>query len=161
MPFTPFHLGPGLATKALAGRRFSFMVFGGTQVLMDIEPLVRLYLNTPVVHGYTHTLPGALIVGIVAALSGKPISSFVLSRLDIPHYPLTWSVSWASALIGSLSHVILDAIMHDDVEPLWPFTRDNRLLHLLSVTDLHLLCLGLGVFGALGVLMRFVQSGKA
>jgi membrane-bound metal-dependent hydrolase YbcI (DUF457 family) len=29
MPFTPIHLGPGLVFKAIGGRRFSFMVFGG------------------------------------------------------------------------------------------------------------------------------------
>ena len=39
MPFTPIHLGPGAALKAIGGRHFSFMVFGGSQVLMDIEPL--------------------------------------------------------------------------------------------------------------------------
>ena len=42
MPFTPFHLGPGAVFKAIGGRHFSFMVFGGAQVLMDIEPLVGI-----------------------------------------------------------------------------------------------------------------------
>ena len=31
-PFTPLHLGPGLALKALGGRHFSLMVFAGAQV---------------------------------------------------------------------------------------------------------------------------------
>ena len=52
MPFTPFHLGPGGVLKAVGGRHFSFMVFGGAQVLMDIEVLVRMDLGTPVLHGY-------------------------------------------------------------------------------------------------------------
>jgi hypothetical protein len=42
VPFTPFHLGPGLAFKAVSGKHFSFMVFAGAQVLMDIEPLVAI-----------------------------------------------------------------------------------------------------------------------
>ena len=29
MPITPFHLGPGAAFKAIGGRHFSFVVFGG------------------------------------------------------------------------------------------------------------------------------------
>ena len=41
MPFTPIHLGPGAACKAIGGRHFRFMVFGGAQVLMDIEPLLQ------------------------------------------------------------------------------------------------------------------------
>jgi len=42
MPFTPIHLGPGAAFKAIGGRHSSFMVFGGSQLLMDIEPLVGI-----------------------------------------------------------------------------------------------------------------------
>lgn len=84
MPFTPFHLGPGAVFKAIGGRHFSFMVFGGAQVLMDIEPLVGLLRDRPVLHGYSHTLAGALVIGLIAALSGRPISEFVLRALSIP-----------------------------------------------------------------------------
>ena len=42
MPFTPFHPGAGAVFKATGGRHFSFMVFGGTQVLMDLEPAYML-----------------------------------------------------------------------------------------------------------------------
>jgi hypothetical protein len=54
-PFTPFHLGPGLAFKSAGGDRFSFVVFGGAQVLIDVEPGVRLLLGHQYVHGPTHT----------------------------------------------------------------------------------------------------------
>ena len=33
MPFTPFHLGPGAAFKAMGGKHFSFLVFGGGRSL--------------------------------------------------------------------------------------------------------------------------------
>ena len=42
MPFTPFHMGPGIFIKALLQGSFSLMVFGWTQVIMDIQPLVVL-----------------------------------------------------------------------------------------------------------------------
>ncbi|MEG1399527.1 MAG: hydrolase, partial [Acinetobacter sp.] len=42
MPFTPLHLGVGACCKAVGQRHFSFMIFAGTQVLMDIEPLLGL-----------------------------------------------------------------------------------------------------------------------
>ena len=45
MPFTPLHLGVGACCKAVGQRRFSFMIFAGTQVLMDIEPLLGLIYN--------------------------------------------------------------------------------------------------------------------
>ena len=65
MPFTPIHLGPGAACKAIGDRHFSFMVFGGAQVLMDIEPLLGIIQGWDVLHGYSHTLAGALVIGFV------------------------------------------------------------------------------------------------
>ena len=82
MPFTPIHLGPGLAFKAIGGRSFSFMVFGGAQVLMDIEPLVGILRGWPVLHGYTHTVLGALAIGTVAGIIGRPISDLALRVAD-------------------------------------------------------------------------------
>lgn len=55
MPFTPFHMGAGLALKAVAGRHFSVLTFGIAQVAMDIEPLVGMLRGAAVLHGPTHT----------------------------------------------------------------------------------------------------------
>jgi hypothetical protein len=55
MPFTPFHLGPGAVFKAVGGDRFSFMVFGGSQVLIDLEPAVLYEMKVPC-HGFTWTM---------------------------------------------------------------------------------------------------------
>ena len=76
MPFTPIHLGPGLAFKAMGGRHFSFMVFGGAQVLMDLEPLIGILRDRDVLHGVTHTWLGALVIGSVAAVIGRPMCIF-------------------------------------------------------------------------------------
>jgi hypothetical protein len=38
MPFTPFHMGPGLLMKVGLQGSFSLMVFGWTQVLIDLQP---------------------------------------------------------------------------------------------------------------------------
>ena len=40
MPFTPLHMGPGIAVKAVLQGSFSLMVFGWAQIVMDIQPLV-------------------------------------------------------------------------------------------------------------------------
>lgn len=141
MPFTPFHLGPGAAMKAVGGRHFSFMVFGGAQVLMDLEPLVRLIAGSSIVHGPTHSVPGALLVGMVAALTGKPVSEFVLRLLRIRHEPISWLASCMGAFLGTVSHVLLDAIMHGDTQPWWPLSSANPFLGLVSLRQLHLACL--------------------
>lgn len=161
MPFTPFHFGPGAAFKAIGGRHFSFMVFGGSQVLMDIEPLIGILRGKAVLHGYTHTLAGALAIGIIAALIGKPISAYVLAALRIPHYPLTWIAAFSGALAGTFSHVAFDAVMHSDMRPWWPFASSNGLLHVIQTDRLHVVCMALGALGGLVIAGRALPRGRA
>lgn len=161
MPFTPFHLGAGAALKAIGGRHFSFMVFGGSQVLIDIEPLIGLVRGWDVLHGYTHTLAGALVIGTIDGIIGKPISGYVLNLLKIPHYPITWLASFVAAYSGTLSHILLDAMMHSDMNPWWPINNQNGMLDIISVGHLHLLCLGLGIIGSIGIAIQFKKHGRA
>jgi hypothetical protein len=155
VPFTPFHLGPGAAFKAIGGRHFSFVVFGGSQVLMDIEPLVRMILGTSILHGPTHTLIGALFIGALASITGKPIGNFALRVLDIPHRPITWRASGIGGFVGTFSHVAFDSVMHDDVRPWWPFFDGGSLLGIVSLGALHLICLALGAVGAIVLAARW------
>ena len=46
-------------------------------------------------------------------------------------------------------HVIPDAIMHADARPLAPFSAVNPFLDLISLTDLHLGLVAMGVGGIL------------
>ncbi len=155
MPFTPFHLGPGAVFKAIGGNRFSFLVFGGSQVLIDIEPGVRILFGASILHGPSHTIAGAFLIGIVAALIGKPISEFALRLLRISHIGITWMASATGAFIGTFSHIFLDAIMHSDMSPWSPLSGSNELLGLISLASLHVMCLVLGVIGGLIVLIRY------
>lgn len=155
MPFTPFHLGPGVFFKGLGGTRLSFMVFGGAQVLMDIEPLVRILQRDEILHGITHTVPGALAIGLVAGATGKPISEAILKWFGILRVPITWAVSFSTAIIGTMSHIILDGVMHRDMTPFWPFADGNPLLGLLDVGMLHVLCAICAVIGGIAVAVRW------
>lgn len=154
MPFTPLHLGPGLAFKAIGGRHFSFMVFGESQVLMDIEPLIGILQHKPILHGPTHTVLGALVIGGIAAAIGKPISSCALNFLKIPHSPFTWRATLFGAYLGTFSHVFLDGIMHSDMSPLWPFVPGNPLLGVISIDRLHTACFLAGAIGLAGLATR-------
>ena len=147
MPFTPVHLGPGLLVKGALGHRFSFMVFGGTQVLMDIEPLLGILLGWDILHGPTHTFLGATGIALLATLTGRPISNLVLTWLRIAHHPITWRVSAVSALIAAWSHVALDAIMHWDSLPFSPFWQFNPWYQAITTPQLHVACVLAGVAG--------------
>jgi hypothetical protein len=161
MPFTPLHLGPGAVFKAVGGRHFSFMVFGGAQVLMDLQPLAAMLGADVELHGISHTLAGAAAIGVVAALTGRPVSLFVLRRLGIAHRPLTWAASAAGAFVGTFSHVALDALMHADMQPLWPLSSANPLLYAVGHDALQVGCIALGVIGGGIVAWRHRRERRA
>jgi membrane-bound metal-dependent hydrolase YbcI (DUF457 family) len=145
-------MGPGILIKSLLQGSFSLMVFGWAQIVMDIQPLIVLISGEGHLHGFTHTFVGAILITVIAALTGKYLSEFGLkiiriSKNDNP-ISIVWWVVFLSAFIGSFSHVLLDSIMHSDVEPFFPFILDNQFLGLISVSMLHKACLYSGLVGA-------------
>ena len=138
MPFTPLHLGIGTICKATSKHRFSFMIFGGTQVMMDIEPLLGMLLGWPTLHLFTHNLFSAISIAIISVLIGKPMSEFILKRLGYIHWQISWRVALISAFVGTFSHILLDAFMHFDMYPFFPITLENPLFGLTSVPAIHL-----------------------
>jgi membrane-bound metal-dependent hydrolase YbcI (DUF457 family) len=130
------------------------MVFGGSQVLIDVEPGVRMLFGASIFHGPTHTIAGAFLMGIVAALIGKPISEFALRLLRIRHRGITWMASATGAFVGTFSHLILDGFTSPDMSPWFPFVGSNGLLGLISLAALHHICVALGVVGGLLVFIR-------
>jgi len=150
MPFTPLHLGVGACCKAVGQRRFSFMIFAGTQVLMDIEPLLGLIYNWQYLHLYTHNLIGATLIGSIALLIGKPINQWVLrSILNYKNWSISWRTAAISAYIGGFSHIFLDAFMHHDVYFFYPWILKNPLLGLLSYSVIFYSCISAILFGSL------------
>jgi len=150
MPFTPIHMGPGIFIKAVMRSSFSLMVFGWTQIIMDIQPLVVMITGEGHLHGFTHTYMGAVLIAIFSALTGKYLSELGLKILGIAREnPITilWWVAFVSAFIGSFSHVLLDSIMHADAEPFFPISIANSMHGWLSVGALHKYCLYSGLIG--------------
>lgn len=160
LPFTPFHLGPGALFKGIGGDRFSFMIFGGSQVLIDLEPGYRMIAGDPVLHGLSHTSGGALVIGAVATLAGKPVSEFCLRLFGYPRPGISWTVAAVSAFVGAFSHIFLDAIMHADMMPWAPVSHFNGILGVLSLTMLHGACLFAGLLGAAIYMSKRVQADK-
>lgn len=152
MPFTPFHFGPGLLAKAAAPTRVSLTTFAVTQVLIDVETLYHLVRRDWPVHGQMHSFIGASTVGLVAAgavLAGRPIlNRFVpASATSAVTAELTVQAAVVGGLLGGVTHTALDAIMHSDVSPLWPFASGNGLFGFLSAEILEIGCVLAAVTG--------------
>jgi len=149
-------MGPGLLIKALLQGSFSLMVFGWAQIIMDIQPLVVLLSGEGHLHGFSHTFIGATLIGVVSALTGKHAGEFGLRRIRKNCYlPISWPVTIVSAFIGSYSHVLLDSVMHTDVEPFAPLTLDNPFIGFISIEALHQFCM---ISGLLGIGLYFALS---
>ena len=161
MPFTPLHMGPGLAIKALAGHHFSVLTFGIAQVAMDIEPLIGLFRGSEVLHGTTHRYLASLGIAVVVAAISPTICRPILRRWnrELFFLRLTWLAApesfsavsvIAGAFSGTISHVILDSAMHSDISPLAPWSNANTLQGLTSIEALHQFCIFSGLFGVAG-----------
>ena len=152
MPFTPFHMGPGILIKALLQGSFSLMVFGWAQIVMDVQPLFVLVTGEGHLHGFSHTYFGATLLAIFSALSGKYLSEIGLKILGLADKTnpvnIAWWVAFVSAFIGTYSHVVLDSIMHSDVEPFYPLSQENSLLGLITMGELHQSCVFSALVGA-------------
>jgi len=154
-------MGPGLAIKALAGRRFSVLTFGIAQIAMDIEPLVGMVRGADVLHGPSHTYLAALVIAVIVAAISPPICLPIFRRWnrELSFHRVFWLAEPESfaptpvivgAFVGTISHVILDSVMHSDISPLSPWSSTNGFLGLFSIGALHQFCIFAGVFGVLG-----------
>jgi hypothetical protein len=161
MPLTPFHLGPGLALKAVAGRRFSLSAFGLAQVLIDLEPLYYLARQDPPLHRFFHTGLGASLVLAATLLLGKPVCEYALRLWNRHASPplrhsapaeMSWAAAASGAALGVYSHVLLDSLMHYDVRPYAPLTQANPLYGVVGVEPVYLGCAAAGAFGIIALL---------
>ncbi len=171
MPVTPLHMGPGLLVKAVCRRHFSLMVFGFSQVAIDIEPIVRVVRGDPILHGFTHTYAGATLIAIFSVIVGRPVCQYLLGLWkDDPTQPfmnwlrgpavITWPAAIAGAVVGAYSHVFLDSIMHSDMKPMAPASESNPLYQIISVDALHYGCLATGVIGTAVLIMIYVLRAR-
>lgn len=167
MPFTPFHFGPGMLIKGLIPKQFSLSVFALANIAMDVEPLYHILRGDTQLHGASHTLIGAACIGSGTAL----VAPRVIARAwqwyqqfhivaDSPVH-FTRQQAWLGALLGSGSHLLLDATMHRDMHLLLPFSDANPLLHPEWTQNVYLACLLAGAIGLMLLLLAAMQSRQS
>jgi len=166
MPITPFHLIAITPVKAIAPKHFSWSVFVLTNVIIDLEPITLFLVTMNPQHLFFHTILGATLIAVLCAhfgrkwcelaieiwndeIRGKPEAKWFTSERKISR-----TAAWSGALIGAWSHLLLDSFMHDDIKPLSPFTDANVLYETISISLLHTICLSIGIFGLLLILIK-------
>ncbi|WP_300114591.1 metal-dependent hydrolase [Rhodoferax sp.] len=127
---------------------------------MDIEPGVGMLTGADVLHGHSHTILGAIAIAFLVRLVAPGICKFLLRNWnnEVIHHKLSWlaqsdtpsrTAMTASAFFGTLSHVVLDSLIHHDIQPLFPFSNGNPLMGLVSHDGVYQLCAIAGVLGTI------------
>jgi len=144
MPFTPFHLGPGLLFGLLLLSYVDFPTFLVASVIVDIEPFLVLTLNLDYpVHGFLHSfLGGTLLAFILAAAMSKvrsalsPLMSFF--KLD---QKLLFKTILSASLFGVYLHILLDSPLYSDMRPFYPFDFNPFLSNSMFIGfEIYTLC---------------------
>lgn len=134
-------------------------------VLIDVEVLYYLSRNEPPFHRYLHTYLGGSLAGLIAGLLMfgimllfarlTPNSSRWKKRLNQTSNLRLLSQSLLAGLLGGLSHVLLDSLMHHEMNPLWPFALGNTFAGSITVAALHIALGLLGLFAmVLWIMLR-------
>jgi len=160
MPFTPFHLGPGLLFGLLLLSYVDFPTFLVASVIVDIEPFLVLTsnLNYPL-HGFLHSfLGGTLLAFIIAAAMSKMRS--ILSPL-MSFLKLEQKLSFKSILSASLFsvylHILLDSPLYSDIRPFYPFDFNPFLSNSMLIGfEVYTLCTFSFIGGAVIYAIRLV-----
>jgi|GEM_PF-330353 len=162
-----------MAIKAAMPSHFSIVVFGFTQIAFDLEVLWHLTQHDYPLHTFWHTYLGATIIAAVLTVLGKPTSQWIKGAWNriaaqcrdadlTVVVPTTWIASFSGAFIGAFSHILLDSLFHPDIEPLQPWSSDNRLCGMM--VDPHrveAICILLGVIGLVWFFRHEIRKRKA
>ncbi|WP_231188360.1 DUF4184 family protein [Haladaptatus sp. DYF46] len=123
MPLTPFHLGVGVFFGVALFRWLDFPTLCIGAMIVDLRA-IAIYFGpfTGNLRGPLHTvLGGTLLAGLFAVVmyKTKPFWNRLGAPFGLAQERSRYRIV-AASLIGIYSHLILDAIMHADKQPLYP-----------------------------------------
>jgi len=123
MPFTSFHLGPGLLLGLVFFGYLDFPTFLIANVIVDVEPflVLALNLNYPI-HGFLHSFLCSTLLALLLAVTFQKVRARLTPFTEI--FELEQKISLRSVLLASFSgahlHVLLDSPLYSDIKPFYP-----------------------------------------
>ncbi len=158
MPYTHYHLGPGLFFGIIFIRFVDFPTFLIANLIPDLEPFFVYSLGLEIPHhGFVHSFFG----GAIAALILTGIMFKVRHLLDpvINFFKLDQKRSFIKILLASVSgiylHILFDAPTHHVFQPFYPL-EGNPFLGSLDELGISLssICIYLFLSGLIAYLIR-------
>lgn len=165
VPFTPFHLGPGLLVGLLLFSYIDFPTFLVASVIIDIEPFLVLTLNLHYpLHGFLHSFLGGTPLAFIlaAAISGarrtlSPLMSFF--KLE---QKSSFKSILSAALLGIYFHILLDSRMHPDIKPFYPMSFNPFLSRSMFIgLEMYTLCMWSFIGGVVIYVIKLFSERRA
>jgi hypothetical protein len=152
MPFTLFHLGPGLGLALPLRKYMHAPTFVVASVFLDVEPFLVMSfgLNFPL-HGYMHTLLFAITAGLLLGYVMSKFERHMQSTYRLLLLETNREYGLKSYLVagvgGAVIHVLLDAPLYGDIHPFFPFAANPFLRAGAFVgMDVFAVCIWMGFF---------------
>ena len=162
MPFTPFHIGPGLLIGLLFLSFIDFPTFLIASIIVDIEPFLVLVFNLDYpLHGFFHSFLGGTIIALILTVIMIKVRKFftpIMSFFKIEQ-EFSFKKIILASLLGIYIHILLDSPIYIDIQPFFPldfnpFYRTTSLPGLLE-TMICVLCFIAGLIVYIIRLMIF------
>jgi len=112
LPITPLHFGPGVLARAAIGPRFGLAGYLVSQVLLDLEPGLKLFGLIPEGIGL-HTLHTLAVAPLYVAATLWLVWGW--RQIQTAKTPQPFWTELIGATVGVASHLALDALYHSDV----------------------------------------------
>jgi membrane-bound metal-dependent hydrolase YbcI (DUF457 family) len=131
MPLTPLHFGINGYIASISQKKLDIASMIFANIVLDIQPFLALIVGIPIsIHGFSHSLIGAILICFLAALIyGYSFKLVFLHSRSILFFCNSW-------ILGGIFHVILDALFHPDVQLFYPISKfyfSNPLTTVLSL----------------------------
>ena len=109
MPITILHFGLLAPIRHFFPGKVSLFSFTWVSLWMDGNAILHYLFGLPgEFHGLNHTMAGALLIASIV---------WVVQPYPFTKEGLPWTLG---AFLGAISHVLLDMLVHPELEPLFP-----------------------------------------
>ncbi|MBE0526931.1 hypothetical protein E4H12_01765 [Candidatus Thorarchaeota archaeon] len=149
MPFTPYHLGPGLLLGVVLFPFIDLSTVMVACVILDIEPIAVIMFNLPyAVHGFFHTYLAATIVSVLLSVVIWPLRGYLnkIVALFGLHQESSFRHIFPASIIGTYSHVFLDSLLYPEMNPFYPLIG-NPFVEFFQFAFVYDACIFLGLLG--------------
>jgi len=163
MPLTPLHLGPGILPGFVCHKRLDIVALALGGVILDIECIYKILIGEHLLHaGFSHTFIGAITMGMSIGLVLYPLNSRVKQLKHWLRIEQRSSLSMiiSGSIVGTVSHVFLDAFLYPEMEPFYPLTT-NPLYNHSTINIAYILVYAFCLFCFIPPAYVYVKSPQA